>query len=154
MNKELIKKLRNKEIFLRGEGDYEDIKKILREAFPKDKVLPPKDCRHTPYYTASVAFDGEWSWNTYHRIDKNLPIIGVRDFFKEKEEIMEQKKKVIRKQSYNIEVEVFDDGTSHVTRTVKGMTAPEILGHLEVIKDSILRQLSGEMETTLNFIKE
>lgn len=73
MNKKLIKQLRNGEIAVENDGTLEQLKKVLRVAFPKDK----HDTLGAVKYYEKIN-DTYIGCNT-----KNLPTVSVKEFFKE-----------------------------------------------------------------------
>jgi hypothetical protein len=61
--------------------------------------------------------------------------------FREKEE-----KKVVRKQSWNITIEHYDDGTCQLIRTNDGFNAIELLGLTTNAQYDIMQQLRGQVQ--------
>ena len=59
------------------------------------------------------------------------------------------KKKVIKKQTYTIELTHFSDNTSTFKRTCDGFNALEIMGALEKIQLEILAQMAGSLKPTI-----
>jgi hypothetical protein len=77
MNEKLIKKLRKGTIALVNNGTLEELRKVLRYAFPNDKSKISGDCK---YYFKSACGENIWVAN-----DKtNLPTHYVKEFFKPK----------------------------------------------------------------------
>lgn len=61
VNQELVKKLRNKEIWLhygdlRAEGDLEGLRLVIKTAFPKDKSIPAGSADY--YRSTGNSWDG------------------------------------------------------------------------------------------------
>ena len=81
MNEKLIKKLRKGTIALVNNGTLEELRKVLRYAFPNGKSKISGDCK---YYFKSACGENIWAAN-----DKtNLPTHYVKEFLNQKQEIM------------------------------------------------------------------
>lgn len=73
LNQKLIEKLRNGEIAVENSGTVEQLREVIKEAFPKDDS-PYGSHR---FYFMRVVNTGEWDWNN----KTNLPTISVTDFY-------------------------------------------------------------------------
>jgi len=73
MNKKLIEQLQNGEIAVKNDGTLEQIKTVLKCAFPKD--CEP-DGHHKYYY-----LNMDYQWDCDDLVD--LPKVSVKDFFKD-----------------------------------------------------------------------
>ncbi len=63
-----------------------------------------------------------------------------------KEFSVKKEKTVVRKQSYNIEIHHYDDGTVQMFRTNDGFHAIELLGICELAQSDIIEQLKGTVK--------
>lgn len=75
LNQKLIKQLRNGEIAVENSGTLEQLKEVLKAAFPEDGRLPSGDCK---YYSRLVNTDG-WTGLSFHY--KSKPPFKISDFY-------------------------------------------------------------------------
>lgn len=61
----------------------------------------------------------------------------------------EEKKEIIRKRTWTVEVIEYSDGTSKMSRVVNGFLGFELLGLLEDMKSDIIEQLRGRIKPTV-----
>jgi hypothetical protein len=57
-----------------------------------------------------------------------------------------KEKKLVRKRTWSITIEQFNDGSTTMKRTSDGFLGFELLGLIEQMKQDILKQLSGDIK--------
>lgn len=92
--KSLIKKLQDGEIAVKNDGSVEDLRRILKVAFPRDLVKPMGFC--TCYLKSSFS---ENHWKTDYSTD--LPLFSTSEFIKELDS-MEKTRTITSEQAQSI----------------------------------------------------
>ena len=103
MNQKLIKQLQNGEIAVKNDGTLEELRKVLKEAFPLDSSVNTIKGSDTVYNAKS------YSYNNYGvNNPENLPEYSIKDFFKpyelSLEELIESVKKKAKDEGFNCDV--------------------------------------------------
>jgi hypothetical protein len=84
MNQELIKQLREGKIAVRSDGTVEEIRQVIKEAFPFDKTEPSGQSN---YYRSSNLDNNNWMGGNI----TTIPYYSVKEFLKEKEFVLPEK---------------------------------------------------------------
>lgn len=105
MNKELIKQLALGKIAVRNDGSLEELRQVLKEAFPKDDFIT--EGTHKNY----ILSDDEDFWDAEDFT--NLPSYSVKEFLKE--ETMENKKLIGYKVPYDLWGGQIKKGSIYIT---------------------------------------
>ena len=110
-NKELIEKLRNREIALKYDNkSLEDLRAILKEAFPKDNAHSNGTSK---YYYAGNNFPIYWC-STYNEVE-NREIISIKDFIQE-EFVFPEKWCILRnEENYETVNKWFNNGLKNIS---------------------------------------
>jgi len=58
------------------------------------------------------------------------------------------RKKSVRKQTWTIEIEHYDDGSTTMRRTNDGFTAIELVGLSHIVSSDIIDQIAGKVKPT------
>lgn len=76
LNQKLIEQLRNGEIAAENNGTVEQLREVLKAAFPENGAIPTGYCQ---YYLQSGINTCWWTVSTFHNID--LPTLKISDFY-------------------------------------------------------------------------
>lgn len=76
LNKKLITELRNGKIAVENNGTLEQLKEVLKAAFPEHYQTPIGDCK---YYSRSDFWKDGWAVLSFHH--KSKPIFRISDFY-------------------------------------------------------------------------
>lgn len=76
LNQKLIQQLRNGEITVENNGPVEQLREVLKVAFPHESVLPTGSCQ---YYSRSAT--NTYGWMAYSLQGKGKPTVKISDFY-------------------------------------------------------------------------
>ena len=106
MNQKLIKQLQNGEIAVRNDGTLDELREVLKVAFPKDKTELNDFYKRKDVFLASKEYTGEWCYDILQH--NTLPNFSVKDFLKPDEltleELIESVKKKAKDEGFNCDV--------------------------------------------------
>lgn len=76
LNQKLLEQLRNDEITVENSGTLEQLKEVLKAAFPEHGAPPAGDCQ---YYSRSEINTDRWTGYSFK--DKSKPTFKISDFY-------------------------------------------------------------------------